>query len=150
MKWIDCLLISAALGSTLFTTYVFAVHPLDQAPAKTASRSSAFQVAVVHESGSCKKRKEGLLSYHFLIEASGDVVPTLAWKERAPCRSTAVKSINERAISILFDSGSPAHRPRQDRAFRELLDDLQAREGIAIKQVYRHSQVETGGCAMIK
>lgn len=149
MRWMDCLLLSVALGSSLFTGYVLAVRPLDR-EAPPAAAGADFQAAVIHESRSCSRIREfagSALPYHFLISASGDVVPTAAWRSRRPCESTMDDRINATAVAVLFETGPAGTRPGQWSAFQRLLQRLKTRDGLSIRRVYLHSQIEPRGCA---
>jgi hypothetical protein len=153
MRWLDCLLLSTALGATLFTGYVFAVRPLDRDTIHSEPNVVSFRVAVVHESATCARVKEsagGALPCHFFITASGDIIPTAAWKTRHVLRTTRVPRIDDVAISILLESGPSPTRREQQRALQRLLETLRDHDGISLSFVYQHAQVENGGCAVAR
>lgn len=147
MRWLDCLLPSLALGSSLLTAYVFSSSPLENEAAVSDPAPFPFRCVVIHEARSCARyRPVGLprLPCHFVITSEGEAVPTLAWKDRRPCASTSDLRINARALVVAFESGGD--RARQERALGGLLREIEKREGVRLSQVLHHIQVERGGC----
>lgn len=153
MRWLDCMLLSVALGATLFTGYVFAVRPLDRESVRLEPTVVQFKVAVVHESARCSRIKDAAgasLPGHFLITAAGEIIPTAAWKTRKILRTSGLPRIDEAAVSIILETGSSNDRVLQQAALKRLLESLRERDGITLKMVYQHAQVEQGGCAVAR
>jgi hypothetical protein len=137
----DCALLSAAVGTTLFTAYLFSVQPLDRPSLQPGPSPSPFKVAILHDENCASEAQ-----HHFLVTAQGDLLPTVAWKERRPCAATRSPRINSMGVSILLEAAGDDGRTRQMHSLNGLFEQLRT-EGVGFQHVWTHAQVEAGGCA---
>lgn len=147
MKIFDCVLVSVAVGLTLFTLYTLASGQVEPYVAPPPDYPGDFQWIVVHESDACPQLDRGKpIMTHFVVTESGAVLPTHHWRRREPASHTANRRMNEASVAVLIERGPYARADRQKRAFKTLLTDLMSRFSIPAERVVPHAKVDACEC----
>ena len=161
MKPIDLLLLSIAIGLTLFTVYVFcaeapqaeALEPLPE------PRNPDFQAIILHHSathgGSAAafernhRARLGGLAYHFVIgngsgTSDGLVETGYRWQDQIPGPHTKNVDVNRRSVAVCLvgnlDKAPPTRR--QISALLPLLERLCRECKIPGERIYSHREVD--------
>ncbi len=122
MKFIDCLLLSLAIPSTLLTVYVLGsknkVEP-------TKAEVKFYRKVVIHSPcGRVQQRPK--LNCHFAIDREGKLYSTWAWDQRVPVNHTSDLSINQISLAVLIEPGGDTKR--QHEALAQFVRSLQMGE----------------------
>lgn len=147
MKIFDCVLISVAVGLTLFTLYTLASGQVEPYVAPPPDHPGDFQWIVVHESDACPRLDRGKpIVTHFIVTEGGAVLPTHHWRRRKAAVHTANRRMNEASVAVLIERGPYVRADRQKRAFKTLLADLMSRFSIPAERVVPHAKVDACEC----
>lgn len=164
MKPLDLLLLSFAIGLTLFTAYVLSSTE-DPAPAEPevrparAAKNAAFRSIILHHSathgGSAAafernhRGRLGGLAYHFIVgngsgTADGGVEVGYRWRDQVPGPHTKNGRVNDESIAICLVGDLQAGLPtlRQVRALLDLLEDVCRDYAIPADQIWTHREVD--------
>lgn len=148
VKIFDCVLVSVAVGLTLFTLYTLASGQVEPYVAPPPDLPGRFEWIVVHESDACPRLERGQpLPVHFVVTESGAVLPTHHWRRREASGHTANRRMNEVSVAILIERTPYARADRQKRALRTLVSDLRSRFSIPSERVVAHARVDGCDCA---
>lgn len=137
----DATLISAAVGSTLFTLYILESDPPTEPSAAPAG--PRYRAAVLHVLGLCNRVRLPQ-DAHFLITASGEVHPTVRWERRDVLPSTASRRVNRVVVVVALEP--PGSKEVQREALRKLLAGLERDYPGIAQRCFPHARVEPEGC----
>lgn len=161
MKPLDLLLLSVAIGLTLFTVYVFCADapPAEALEPLPEPRNPDFQSIVLHHSathgGSAAaferdhRARLGGLAYHFVIgngsgAADGLVETGYRWRDQIPGPHTKNVEINRRSIAVCLvgnlDTAPPTRR--QIAALLPLLERLCCECRIPADRIFSHREAD--------
>lgn len=160
MRRLDLLLVSLAIGLTLFTAYVLGEGKDSTAAAEESRpRPSAFRSIVLHHSatdgGSADafernhRTRLGGLAYHFIIgngsgSPDGVVETGYRWRDQIPGPHTKNQAVNRESIAVCIVGDLTAGPPtrRQVDALLGLLEKLCRENGISPERIYSHREVD--------
>jgi N-acetyl-anhydromuramyl-L-alanine amidase AmpD len=171
MKPLDHLLLSVAIGLSIFTAWVFSGEPAGEAaPAAPADpvaavleehpfRNAGFRSIVLHHSathgGSATafernhRPRLGGLAYHFIIgngsgSEDGLVEVGYRWKEQTPGPHTKAQDVNLSSIGICLVGDLQAKPPtrKQVESLMALLEGLCRAGGISPDRVRSHREAD--------
>jgi N-acetyl-anhydromuramyl-L-alanine amidase AmpD len=159
MRPFDLLLVSLAIGLTLFTTYVLGVQDSAAAAEEAPLRNPAFRSIVLHHSatdgGSAlaferdHRPRLGGLAYHFIIgngsgSPDGAVETGYRWRDQIPGPHTKNQAANRESVAVCIVGDLTAAPPtrRQVEALLGLLEKLCREHGISPERIYSHREVD--------
>lgn len=161
MKPLDILLLSVAIGLSLFTVYIFAA---DDAPAaalepRPEPRNPAFRSIVLHHSathgGSAvafernHRARLGGLAYHFIIgngsgTPDGEIETGYRWRDQIPGPHTKNQEINRESVAVCLVGDLQAGPPtrKQVGALLALLERICRECSIPAEAIRSHREAD--------
>jgi N-acetyl-anhydromuramyl-L-alanine amidase AmpD len=160
MRLLDLLLVSLAVGLTMFTTYALGGQdPAAAAAEEAPPRNPLFRSIVLHHSatdgGSAgafernHRTRLGGLAYHFIIgngsgSPDGGVETGYRWRDQIPGPHTKNQAMNQESIAVCLVGDLTAAPPtrRQVESLVGLLERLCRENGIPAGRIYSHREVD--------
>jgi hypothetical protein len=143
VKWLDCLLVSASLSTTLFTLYVLGGSSEDPVPGPPMTDHPDYRYMVIHHSTGCRAVRCAT-DAHFVVTADGEIHSTVRWRRGESIPSTGVERIDRYAVVVAVDraAGPGIQRASMDELMRRLRD----RFPTSALRIVSHAQVERVAC----
>jgi hypothetical protein len=149
VRLLDCVLVSGALGATLFTVFVMGGAAGEPIPAPRPAHSAGFDSVVVHVLGGCD-RVRSATDAHFVITADGESQSTVLWRRGAsPSADSKSRQRAGRRPIIVAVEPSPSPSPSSEgrhAALRELIARLAERYPGIETRVLTHGQLDGTPC----
>jgi hypothetical protein len=165
MKPLDLLLLSIAVGLSLFTVYVFSTGASpagaveETLPAAGPVRNPAFRSIVLHHSAThggsaaafdrSHRARLGGLAYHFIVgngqgSGDGEVETGYRWRDQIPGPHTKNQQANLESIAVCVVGDLQAGAPtsKQVAALMDLLERLCREASIPADRVVSHREVD--------
>ena len=160
MKPVDTLLLSIAIGLTLFTVYVFCAETTAAEVVEPAERrNSDFDWIVLHHSathgGSAEaierthKKRLGGIAYHFIIgngsgSPDGKVETTYRWRDQIPGPHTKNQEMNLHSVAICLVGNFQIALPtrKQVGSLLDLLERISNECNIPARRIISHREAD--------
>lgn len=135
MKTLDALLLSVAIGLSLFTVYLFASDYPAAPPAGAPQRRRAVQAIIVHGVTARHERVGGELPFHVFVDRAGPIYGPF-WTSGAPTPHTGHREADERSLAVAVSAGADRARVVQ------LLASLCREYALPVERVLSHEEMD--------
>lgn len=155
MKPFDLLLLSFALGLSIFTVRTLTTDGAADASTTRPEWPSAFRSIVLHhsvphENVETPGRRPGKLAYHFIIDSGrgnedGKIETSYRWRDRIPAPHTANVALNRESVAVCLVGDMNEHPPTQKQVLSLLnLMERLCREGnIPPTRIFSHGETDS-------